>query len=88
MFSAMSVWFPYPFTAFFLCTLWAAFAQMFLAFPTFVAFYSAGPVPLYAWGAVVYCAVGVSFVAHTGQAWSVSWANLAQQHVMLYYLTN
>uniref|UniRef100_A0A7S1SRI1 WAT1-related protein n=1 Tax=Tetraselmis chuii TaxID=63592 RepID=A0A7S1SRI1_9CHLO len=75
MFSAMSVWFPYPFTAFFLCTLWAAFAQMFLAFPTFVAFYSAGPVPLYAWGAVVYCAVGVSFVAHTGQAWSVRHLN-------------
>jgi len=75
IFSAMSAWFPYPFTAFFLCTLWAACGQLVVAFPAFMAFASGGPVPASAWGAVVYCAVAVSFVAHTGQAWSVRHLN-------------
>ena len=68
----MAKWFPYPFTAFFLCTFWSCIVQLILSFRTFMTFSGWGEVPASAWGAVAFCAVFISFVAHSGQAWAVS----------------
>eukprot|EP00192_Tetraselmis_astigmatica_P006068 CAMPEP_0117685656 /NCGR_PEP_ID=MMETSP0804-20121206/21898_1 /TAXON_ID=1074897 /ORGANISM="Tetraselmis astigmatica, Strain CCMP880" /LENGTH=521 /DNA_ID=CAMNT_0005497027 /DNA_START=188 /DNA_END=1754 /DNA_ORIENTATION=+ len=71
MFSSLAKWFPHPFTAFFLCTFWSCIVQLLISFRSFMTFTAWGQVPASAWGAVAFCAVAISFIAHSGQAWAI-----------------